>query len=68
MDEYISHDYHKVSDEIKPDWDLSGAAEDLALLFRVGLTVAETDAYPEWKAGSEFKARRDWMMRDASLK
>ena len=28
-DEYTDKDYHKVSDEVKPDWDLSGAVEDL---------------------------------------
>ena len=41
-DEYTEHDYHKPSDEIKPDWDLSGAAEDLRLLMTVGYRVANT--------------------------
>ena len=27
-DEYTNNDYHKPSDEVKPDWDLTGAAED----------------------------------------
>jgi Zn-dependent M28 family amino/carboxypeptidase len=65
IDEYTERDYHKVSDEIKPDWDLSGAADDLKLLFEVTWRVAEGDTYPDWKAGSEFKARRD-AMRKAS--
>ena len=34
-DEYTEHDYHKVSDEVKPDWDLTGAVEDLQLMFRL---------------------------------
>lgn len=38
--DYNRRHYHKVSDEIKPDWDLSGAVEDLRLLFRVGLIAA----------------------------
>jgi Zn-dependent M28 family amino/carboxypeptidase len=58
-DEYTERDYHKVSDEIKPGWDLAGAVEDLRLLLAVGLRVAEDPRYPEWKPGSEFKARRD---------
>jgi Zn-dependent M28 family amino/carboxypeptidase len=62
-DEYTTRDYHKVSDEVKPDWDLGGAVEDLQLLFRVGLSVAEDEAYPQWKEGSEFKARRDLMLQ-----
>ncbi len=61
-DEYTAHDYHQVTDEVKPDWDLAGAVEDTQLLFRVGLRVASMDTWPEWKAGTEFKARRDSML------
>jgi Zn-dependent M28 family amino/carboxypeptidase len=62
-DEYTNNDYHKPSDEIKPDWDLSGAVDDARLLFTVGYNVANADKFPEWKAGNEFKARRDAMMK-----
>lgn len=62
-DEYTKQDYHKVSDEVKPGWDLSGAVEDMSLLLRVGGRVANGDAWPEWKPGSEFKAKRDAMMK-----
>jgi Zn-dependent M28 family amino/carboxypeptidase len=61
-DEYTSTDYHKVTDEIKPWWDLRGAAEDAHFLFRMGVELARTDAWPEWKPGCEFKANRDAMM------
>jgi Zn-dependent M28 family amino/carboxypeptidase len=61
--DYTEHDYHKPTDVVKADWDLSGAREDLKLFFAVGYRVAEADRYPEWKAGNEFKATRD-----ASLK
>ena len=57
--EYTEQDYHKVTDTIKPGWDLSGAVEDLRLLLQTGWTVAEEKHWPEWKDGSEFKARRD---------
>jgi Zn-dependent M28 family amino/carboxypeptidase len=60
---YTDHDYHKPSDEVKPDWDLAGAVEDLRLLFEVGYRVSETDKYPEWKPGTEFKAKRDAQFR-----
>lgn len=62
-EEYTARDYHKVSDEIKPDWDLSGAIEDLRLLALVGYRVAQEPKYPEWKPGTEFKARRDAMLK-----
>jgi Zn-dependent M28 family amino/carboxypeptidase len=65
VDDFIARHYHKPSDDIKPDWDLSGAEQDLRLLLHVGLRVAEADAHPQWKPGSEFKARRDATMREA---
>ncbi len=54
-DDYTTNDYHKPSDVIKPDWDLSGMIEDLQLLGAVGLQVANAAKYPQWKPGSEFK-------------
>lgn len=62
-DEYTNRDYHKVSDEVKPDWDLSGAIEDLQLLFRAGYRVAQDDEMPQWKPGAEFKAKREEQSR-----
>lgn len=62
-EEYTTNDYHKPSDEVKPDWDLSGAVEDLQLLWQVGYRVAQGEKYPEWKPGNEFKAKRDAMMK-----
>jgi len=47
---------------VKPDWDLTGAVEDTRLLFRVGLRIAPMDRWPEWKPGTEFKAKRDAML------
>ena len=62
-DEYIAKHYHQPSDQVDPAWDLSGAAEDLRLLFEVGYQVANGDKFPEWKPGTEFKAKRDAMMK-----
>jgi Zn-dependent M28 family amino/carboxypeptidase len=61
-DEYVANDYHKVTDEIKPWWDLRGAAEDAAMLEQMGIRLAQSDTWPQWKPGCEFKARRDEMM------
>jgi Zn-dependent M28 family amino/carboxypeptidase len=47
--EYISNDYHKPTDQIKPDWDLTGAVEDLQVLLEVGYRVAQTPARPVWR-------------------
>ncbi len=59
MDEYTANDYHKPSDEIKPDWNLAGAIDDLDLLFAVGYDVANASVWPTWKEGTEFKAIRE---------
>jgi Zn-dependent M28 family amino/carboxypeptidase len=63
-DEYTEKDYHAPSDEVKPDWDLLGASEDGELLYLVGYRVANADKFPEWKAGNEFKAKRDEMLKN----
>ncbi len=57
--DYLIHDYHKVSDEVRPDWTMEGAAHDARFLFALGRRIADADAMPEWKPGTEFKARRD---------
>ena len=61
-DEYTEKNYHQPSDEVKADWDLSGAEDDTRALFKVGYRVAQADAIPQWKPGTEFKAKRDSMM------
>jgi Zn-dependent M28 family amino/carboxypeptidase len=58
-DEYTANDYHGPTDQIKPDWDLAGAAEDAKLFLAIGYRVANADKFPEWKAGNEFKSIRD---------
>jgi Zn-dependent M28 family amino/carboxypeptidase len=61
-DEYTNNDYHKPSDEVKADWDLSGGVEDVRVLFKTGVAVAQAADIPQWKPGTEFKAKRDSMM------
>jgi Zn-dependent M28 family amino/carboxypeptidase len=63
LDEYTAHDYHKPSDVVKPDWDLAGAVEDLQLFFSVGYRVADAGRFPEWSPDSEFRARREAMLK-----
>lgn len=62
-DEYLDKDYHKVSDEVRADWDFGGAVEDAQVLFQAGERVTREEKWPEWKPGTEFKARRDTMLK-----
>jgi len=57
--EYTANHYHGVSDEYSPDWDVSGALEDLQLYFLTGERIANSQNWPNWKDGTEFKAARD---------
>lgn len=65
-DEYTANDYHKVTDEVKPDWVMDGAIQDAQLLFQVGYRVSQTPTFPEWSQGSEFRARREAMLGGSS--
>jgi len=62
-EEWTANRYHKPADVVRPDWDLTGTHEDLKLYFAVGYRVAQADKFPEWKAGNEFKAKRDAMLK-----
>ncbi len=51
---YVERDYHKLSDEVTTDWDLSGFVQDLELLAQVAREVADSPQPPQWKPDSEF--------------
>ncbi len=57
-DEYTARRYHQADDEWSPEWDLRGQAEDLALIYGLGLELANSRAWPGWKPGSEFGPAR----------
>ena len=51
--------YHQPADEFDPNWDLSGMAADVALVYDLGRQLGDSREWPQWKPGSEFKAARD---------
>ena len=59
---YTAERYHKPSDEFDPAWNFEGAVADAVALFRVALEVANSEEWPEWIPGTEFKAVRDQML------
>ena len=67
-DAYTAERYHKPTDEFDPEWDLAGAVDDLRILFTIGRRLAEETEFPNWREGSEFRARRDAeMARESGL-
>ena len=57
--DYTANCYHQTCDVWKPDWDLRGAAQDVALFYEIGLKLANSTRWPAWRSGSEFKPIRD---------
>lgn len=63
-DGYYAVNYHSALDNYVPEeWDYAGMALDGNFLYMVGLEVANSEEWPQWKEGSEFKS-----IREASLK
>ena len=58
-DDYTAHRYHQPSDEYRPDFDLSGAAQLADIVYRFGLSLGNSRSIPTWNANAEFKAARD---------
>ena len=60
--DYIKNRYHSPADEVDENWDVDAAVEDLVLFFNIGKRVADSNDWPQWFEGNEFRA-----IRDASL-
>ena len=55
---YVANNYHKPSDEATAEWDMSGGAQDLELLYAVGRRIADSAMWPQWRENAEFRAAR----------
>jgi hypothetical protein len=42
---------------------MSGAVQDLQYYWMVGYRLAQAETLPQWKPGTEFKAKRDAMFK-----
>jgi Zn-dependent M28 family amino/carboxypeptidase len=60
---HVAKCYHQVCDEYSDIWSIEGAIADIQMFFETGYLLANTDKWPNWHEGTEFKA-----IRDASLK
>ncbi|MEC3911693.1 M28 family metallopeptidase [Sphingobium sp. CR2-8] len=59
IDAYTGTCYHQACDAVDDTWKLDGAAQDVDLMLNIGRDLANSTRWPQWKAGSEFKAVRD---------
>ncbi|TPG07338.1 M28 family peptidase [Rhodanobacter glycinis] len=58
-DDYNTKRYHQPADEWQASWTFTGMARDLQLLYTVGNDLANSRAWPNWSADSEFRGTRD---------
>ena len=56
---YVAERYHMVTDEFDETWDLTGAVADVVLYYEIGRAVIESDTWPSWNEGTEFRAIRE---------
>lgn len=59
--EYTAERYHKPGDEYDNSWDLSGIVQATDILLDLGYDLANSDAWPNWYDGTEFRGLRDDM-------
>lgn len=57
--DYTGNCYHQTCDAWSSDWNLHGAAQDISLFKIIIQDLGNTRRWPQWYAGSEFKALRD---------
>jgi Zn-dependent M28 family amino/carboxypeptidase len=58
-DRYTAVAYHQPADRFDPAWSFGGMARDVAMLYDLGRDLANSTAWPNWSADSEFRKVRD---------
>lgn len=54
--EYTDNRYHQPQDELLPWFTMDGAIQQMKVILRAALTVADTPAQPKWSPTSEFRS------------
>ncbi|WP_223668579.1 M28 family metallopeptidase [Kangiella shandongensis] len=55
--------YHNLCDEYHEDWVWKAAMDDIRIFFEAGYLLSNTDDYPNWYEGTEFKTIRDQSLK-----
>jgi Zn-dependent M28 family amino/carboxypeptidase len=58
VEDYTARCYHQTCDVWAADQNYQGAADDVTLAFEAGRDLANSTAWPDWNASSEFKPVR----------
>jgi Zn-dependent M28 family amino/carboxypeptidase len=59
-DDYRTNRYHQPADEYdEATWDMGGMIQDATVYMELAKELANSNTWPKWKEGSEFKAIRE---------
>jgi Zn-dependent M28 family amino/carboxypeptidase len=61
--EYAVRRYHQPADKWSPDMNVIGIARDTEFYLDLGLLLANSDDWPQWRRDNPFRAVRDEMMQ-----
>ena len=61
--EYTAERYHKPGDEYDNSWDLSGIVQATDIMLDMGYDLANSEDWPNWYEGTEFRGLRDEMRK-----
>ena len=59
LNDFTSACYHQTCDAWSPSWNLGGAVQEAELFYAIGARLANSRAWPRWRAGSEFRQVRE---------
>ncbi len=57
--DYTNYRYHGVEDEYDPSWNLEGFEQTINTIFNISVNLSNSDDWPNWYEGNEFRAIRD---------
>ena len=67
-DDYTKNRYHQPTDVYDMRWNFDGVTQNVKAFYALGEKLANSDVWPAWKDGSEFKAVREKSLAAGSKK
>lgn len=67
-EDYTKNHYHQPTDVYDMRWNFDGVIQNVKAYYALGEKLADSDVWPEWKEGSEFKAIREKSLAAGSKK
>lgn len=56
---YNANCYHQPCDQFDPKWTFAGTVQEATVAYLVGRDLANSETWPSWNAGNEYKSLRD---------